>query len=588
MKKTIAELQADKRILEQDIAVLKTRTDEAGKSSLAVKEAQLQACDANITSTELQAADTKRKEADADAAIAAMESKGLLPMQGADAAARKAQYRQTFIEKPDMIQTIAGEALKGGASASAAGAQLPLVAGRVAPVAGALTAVDGRINKFQEDPDASYNYEPPVQAGFSAKDALAGYFELVNVNTKCAWNPNDRERQERKHKAALAAANWYGKFLAKETKQWENIPGVNIGQMCGMALKAADYADPNVATYSNLGTLTGTLVLQRCLPNFAYKYPEIFKMTTDFSDAPGLYNQTETTRIITQPPVQTYSSTLASAGAYGQAGTTQGWTTAVEGVGTDVSITLNNYVAVPIAVGNNIIAATNRRLFEEQAPLAVKAIAAYLMGMVTNLMTAATFNSFATANATTVPNAYATFPVTRQNMSASRLDELDAAFTSIKAPEEDRVILLNPAFFALLRQDPRLWFMYAASAKNSADAGDFLSKPVLPEISGFTPYKAGYMPTSTPSTNPTTSNVVGFAFQKAGLIVKSRLPQDFTAALNAPVPGSITTVVDPDTKMSLMLVQYINLQQNYAEWRPEVMLGAAAGDPRAGLVITGS
>ncbi len=56
--------------------------------------------------------------------------------------------------------------------------------------------------------------------------------------------------------------------------------------------------------------------------------------------------------------------------AYGQAGTTQGWTTAVEGVGTDVSITPNKYVAVPITVGNNIIAATNRRLFEEQAPLA--------------------------------------------------------------------------------------------------------------------------------------------------------------------------------------------------------------------------
>jgi hypothetical protein len=95
------------------------------------------------------------------------------------------------------------------------------------------------------------------------------------------------------------------------------------------------------------------------------------------------------------------------------------------------------------------------------------------------------------------------------------------------------------------------------------------------------------MPSSTPATNPTSNNVVGFAFQKAGVLLKSRLPTDFSQALGGVMfPGSITTVTDPDTKISLMLVQYINPTQNYAEWRPEVMLGASVADNRAGLVIT--
>jgi hypothetical protein len=48
----------------------------------------------------------------------------------------------------------------------------------------------------------------------------------------------------------------------------------------------------------------------------------------------------------------------------------------------------------------------------------------------------------------------------------------------------------------------------------------------------------------------------------------------------------VTTITDPDTMISLMLVQYISLQGGWAEWRPEVILGCAAGDTRAGLVIT--
>ena len=122
-------------------------------------------------------------------------------------------------------------------------------------------------------------------------------------------------------------------------------------------------------------------------------------------------------------------------------------------------------------------------------------------------------------------------------------------------------------------------FYYAASAKDVENgAGQFLTEARLPKISGFAPFKAPYLSQA--------NNVVSFAYQKAAIVLKSRLPQDFTQALGVMIPGSVTTVTDPDTKISIMLVQYINLTSGYAEWRPEVMLGAAVGDNRAGLVGT--
>jgi hypothetical protein len=351
----------------------------------------------------------------------------------------------------------------------------------------------------------------------------------------------------------------------------------------GRELQAADYTDPN----GQLGTLTGTLVLQRTLPVFAYQYPEFSAMLSDFSDAPGMYKQTEMTRIVIQAAVQLYNASLTG-------GRPIGWQTATEGQTTDVPFTLTDYISVPVAIGQNILGATTRKLFDEQAVLAIKAIAGYLATMVTNLFTGGpggTFNYYSTVSGTVVPNAYPTYQVTSQEFSTKDLDKIGAAFTSAKVPPDERFILLNPTFYALLRNDLRLWFMYAASSRDTGNgASNFLTEAKLPKLSGFGIYEAGYMPSSVTNATlgVTTSNIVGVALHKAGVIVKSRLPQDFASSVTAMVPGSITTVSDPDTKTALMLVQYINLTQNFAEWRPEVMLGVAGGDIRGGLVIAGS
>ena len=116
---------------------------------------------------------------------------------------------------------------------------------------------------------------------------------------------------------------------------------------------------------------------------------------------------------------------------------------------------------------------------------------------------------------------------------------------------------------------PRLLFAYAASE----DSPQLTESQLPSKISGFKPFKAAYLP----------ANVPFFPFHKAAVMLKSRLPMDFTQAVGAMVPGSITTVTEPDTKFSVALVQRVDLTGNYAEWRPEVQLGAAVGDKRGAL-----
>jgi hypothetical protein len=85
---------------------------------------------------------------------------------------------------------------------------------------------------------------------------------------------------------------------------------------------------------------------------------------------------------------------------------------------------------------------------------------------------------------------------------------------------------------------------------------------------------------------PTANNAVGMALHRAGAVVKSRLSNDYSQVLPGASYGSVTTITNSDIGMSVVLVQYVNHTGGYAEWRIQVMLGAAVGDKRGGLLIT--
>jgi len=411
--------------------------------------------------------------------------------------------------------------------------------------------------------------------------ALRKAAELTAENAQIRITPYMTDSQktaafERKSELAMELGVLYKTDLAPNISEWGHMPQRSLAKCCGLeaadmsrpnlrAFEAGDYSDP--ATL--LGTLNGTLVMQQTLPLYAYEYPELAAMFTDFSAEGGEFNQQSDTRVVNIPAVQKYNPNLDANGR------PLGFITASPAQSKDVTLTLTDYIAVPICIGMGTLSATPRQIFEEQAPAGIKAIAGYFISMVTALLNTQNFNAYNVVtndNPQTVPTAYANYVKGLADFSMTDLDKLSAIFTICKVPKRQRGILLSANYYAKLRADPRLEFFFAASKGDPQ-----LTEQTLPQgLSGFFPYESPWLP----------NNLPFFAFHKAAIVLKARLPKDFTTTLQLSrnqIPGSITTVTTPDSKLSVALVQRVDLIGNYAEWRPEVILGVAAGDVRGGL-----
>jgi hypothetical protein len=527
----LAALKAKQSELEKEVQALKAtvaanETDELSKARLQAKESE-----ARANAAEIQAAEsgTRAERAEKEikdrnlalgkVAIEAAKKRGAIPSQGDKGKEIEAKYL-ALVEK-DGSNVVLIEALQGN-------------------------AVLG--HRLTEGVAANR-----IEGGFSAQAALKRYAEILARNTLRLGQGQRLNRQtvEEKSIVAVEAANFYKAELDPHFNDFSGLPLQEI-----MAATDAD----------SLGTLAGTLVLQRSLPLFRFQFPVLGALYSDFSATPGLYNQTEETRVITVPAVQTYDPTVGSDGR------PKGWGTVVAAQATDVPVKLDEYVGVPIVFSQATLAATIRRLFDEQGPAAIYAMAKYFVAKLAALFTPDNYNAYAVAKAG-VPDAMAAYVCALKDFSMDAFDDLEAIFDANEVPAIDRGVLLNAKYHGKVRKDPRLGLFFAAMNKP-----DLITEGNLPKLDGFVPYRAPWL--------PTTNNLTGFAFHKSAAVLKQRLPTDFTTALNVMVPGSVTTVTDPESGLSCLLVQYINLLGNFAEWRVEALLGAAKGDKRGGLCIT--
>lgn len=559
-----AALQAEQTQLEQRIQRLEAdKTDssaaqlEAARAELRTLQTQAELANAQKKIADFETEKQRQLEAAADTAVEDMINSQQIARFDKEL---QAQWRRDFVSNPALINRVV---------------QRP--GGRTAGSATALEA-------------ARHGNSGSVEFGFSVPTEMKQLLALVNANARVRIVPGMSRSQleacyEEKGKLALQAGLLFKKALAPKLDEWRDIPPSDLAKCVGLnpmeamqsdpmklrrALEAGDYTDPN----NQFQTLNGTLVLQRTLPLYAYDYPELLAMYTDFSDAPGLFEQTEMSRVVNIPAVLLYNAGLDANGR------PIGFVVASPASTVDAPLTLSAYIAVPIVIGQATLSATQRRLFDETAAAGIKAIASYFVGMVAALLTPANYNGYAAVTApdangvVKIPTAYATYAMGIQDFSLTDLDKLSAILTQNQVPRTGRGVLLNAQYFAKLRSDPRLAYYFA-----TAKADPMLTEQELPEsLSGFAPYEAPWLPPA--------NNLAFFPFHKAAIMLKSRLPMDYTQAVNAMVPGSITTVTDPDTRMSIALVQRVDLVGNYAEWRPEVQLGANVGDKRGGMCGT--
>lgn len=533
--KTPEQIAAEKAALEARNAQLETRITELEAKDDAVAKAQLEAARAERDALEaklqliakdekLAALEAADTQRKADAADAAVEA---MKANGTIPMLDKetaADYRKKFIADPSLIPLLTKA--KGNPALEA-----------------------GRRTKGGAAHDITYGQEGPT----NILKALT-----VLTQRQLSIRGMDAGAVKERQKIALEAASIYNREILDTVLEAEGARRIRP-DFIGAPLEAATDADV-------LGTLSGTLVAQRALQLFKYKLPLVDRILIDFSEQQAVKGQVVATRKITVPSVQTYDPTL------GVSGRPNGWATASAATTVDATVALDELVGVPIPLSMSTLSSTHRNLFAETAPAATYALAKYFIDKIYAKATAANFNAYAAVGAK-VPTAYATYAAALVDFARSKVAEIGAAFDWNEVPEEDRTLILNPSYYAKGTTDPSLVNFFAGQ-----QSPGIVTQGVLPPLNDFGLLKAGNF--------PQTNNRVGIAIQRNAFIGVSRLPSDYTQVLPGANNGAVSQITDPETGMTVMLIQYVNHQQGYAEWLICALLGADVGDKRAGLVLT--
>lgn len=291
---------------------------------------------------------------------------------------------------------------------------------------------------------------------------------------------------------------------------------------------------------NSLGTVSSDLLTQRALSLLKLSYPFLFAISTDFSSEGADYGQTVKTRLKgalvanDYDPETGYGSNNAST--------------------TDVSVTINQHVGVPVSFNANELGSTRRDLFGEQAEGMHYAIGTKLVDYVLALITAGNF-----ANHTDSKLSLFGRPVMRKAAKA---------LTIRKVPAMGRIALLNPDFFEAAGNDATILQM--AAYRNP----EIITEVQLPRMAGFQPYEAVSLPSA--------AALAGFFCTPEALAIATRVPSDYTLALPGASNGNVSTVTNLDTGVTVQLVQYVDHALAAATARVALMFGAAKGNPACG------
>ncbi len=529
MKKTtetVAELQARRTSVETEIAVLRSKDD-------AVSKAQLEA-----RNTTLESIADKILMAEKDEHYAALDAANTARIEAdADNAVQRmvaggqippqdtkkmSELRASFIKDPTWIKTMESFNAPPGGNL--------VVAGRQTPNAAAIDARGGFEQKF------------------GAMD-VSGALKAIGALSASSGKGMDLGP---KFKAALEIGAAYKQqiqpLFAAEMKR---------GSVPTFELQAATTAD-------GIGTLAGTLVALRTLDLYKYEFPMLDTITTDFSDQPAQFNQTTTTRIIVVPAVLSYDATL------GGDGRPAGWTIVTQAQTVDASITLNRHRATDIIFDANTLASTQRRLFEEQGPACAYALGKDVVDYIYTLITFANFGNNAGDNSP--------FAVTSTNYGRPAFSKAKRLLNVAGAPFTNRFALSNSVYQEMLEQDPTLVSLAVYQKP------EIITDSELPPIARFRPIEAPNLP-ATAITG--FGALAAFFAHKSALLIQARIPNDWNTVLGGNMSyGSVNVVTNPDTGLSVLMVQFSNPQSSHAEYRLALMYGAAKGNSKGGVIVT--
>lgn len=370
--------------------------------------------------------------------------------------------------------------------------------------------------------------EEPSHSGLLA--ALPGHSILGSVVPSGATSATVVADDTRRVVQAYAAA----RSGAERGTIWARDLRARVSRGDDLVLQAANA----------LGTLVGDLVTQRSLDLLKLRFPVLTRISTDFSPENAAFNQTVRTRTRSLPGVTDYSPAT-------------GYVTS-DVTDTDVNVTVNAHKAVQIAFTANDLASTRRLLFGEQEEGLHYALGKSLVDALYALILVANFPA----------------KTTQALVGFGRATVVNMARDLSKrgVPTTHRTLLLYSDYFAALASDSALVSLAAYQRP------ELITGYQLPNVGGFDIFEAVNL--------PPTANLAGFGFTPDALVMVTRLPNDYTTVFPGATGGGVTSVVtNPDTGLSVMLVQYLNHQLGQAVMRVAFMFGVAAGQGPSGQLL---
>lgn len=294
---------------------------------------------------------------------------------------------------------------------------------------------------------------------------------------------------------------------------------------------------------NSLGGVVGNLVVQRSLDLLKTEFPLLSRVSTDFSDQNAAYGQTIKTRLLTPPAATDYNTSTGYASS--------------DVTTTDVDVVINAHKAVSITFNVNELAGTRRMLFDEQREGMHFSLGEALVSALYALITSGNYT-----NATTKA---------KSSFGRGTLTQMAKALNGVgrKAPKNNRTLLLNGDYFEVLAND--------SAVVNLATMLDrtLIEQYKIPPIAGFQPFEAIDL--------PSTGNLNGFGLSPDAMAVVTRLPNDYSSVFpGVSAGGLVSTVTNPDTGVSVMLVQFIDHKLGSATMRVALMYGVAVGRATSG------
>lgn len=281
---------------------------------------------------------------------------------------------------------------------------------------------------------------------------------------------------------------------------------------------------------NTIGGINLAQIAQETLRTLQVKLPMLLNFTHDFSSEVKAKGESVTTRVATAMSNQDLTSGF----------------TAGDVTSTAKTIPLSSYKGRVVGFTDMEVAKGTYEMLRRTfiVPAAFAVVKGFMDDLLA-LVTAANFSQSAL--------------ITAENFDADDLADIAATLTDAGVPEDARFALIKSAYFASLGKDNSL-----QSATNYG-SNTVIRDNLIPRVHGFDIHEYASIPANAEA-------LEGILGNAQGLLIAARVP-----ALPANFPGSVETVTDPETGLTLQFREWYATELGIQKLSVGVIYGVAVG-----------